>query len=220
MTAARIGLLVVAALALGACNSVLGIEQATLDEGNGGAAGTSGGAGGGGGTSAGTPCDQYCDSIVASCTGPNQEYIDGATCRVFCQVFDPGPQGDTTSDSLACRMHYAALATKDPNLHCKHAGPLGTGTCGKSQCAAYCSLNVGICNTLNQTPAYTSEADCIAACMVFPYKSGSGDIELTTGDTLNCRMYHLEAAANPDNPTASATHCPHTQPVTSHCSDL
>ena len=203
-------------LTLAGCNSVLGIDEAKVDPALAGGSGGSGGGNGAGGGSPATPCDGYCDQIGAACTGPNQEYTDRATCMVLCQVYDPGTAGDTTSDSLACRAHYAALAASDPNLHCKHAGPLGTGTCGKSQCAAYCALNTSICKA---TPAYPTEAECIMACKGFVYVKDSGDIELTTGDTLNCRMYHLEAASNPANPTASVTHCPHTQPVTSHCAN-
>ena len=186
-----------------ACNSVLGIDSAIL-------VGADGGGGGGGGS-----CATYCAAMQRNCTGAFQEYIDLGTCLAMCQNLEPGTPGDTTQDSLSCRTHFADLAATDPATNCRSAGPLGTGSCGNAPCTAYCTLVEAFCTS---PPPYSSAVACVAACQNdFPYLLDAGDIALSSGDTLNCRTYHLESAYEPANPQAKATHCPHTGVISATC---
>jgi hypothetical protein len=206
---------VAAAIAiLAGCNAVLGIDSASVDPaiGSDGQADTATGP---------ATCDTYCAAIMQNCTGKNQEYIRKETCVAMCQHFEPGLAGDTTGDSFACRSYHAGAAAIDPDFHCHHAGPLGGGVCGTDPCAPYCLLDVALCNGMNPPPFMNGEIGCKSECPKFKYltPADAGDITFTTGDTLNCRLYHLEAAYDPTNPTASTTHCPHTATVSAVCFD-
>lgn len=220
-------LFAVAAMAV-ACNSVLGIDEATLDPAQSAGAGGKGGAAGGGGSggsSPATPCDAYCDAIQANCTGNNQEYASRDVCMTLCAAFEPGVPGDTSNDSLECRTHYAGLALAEPNTRCKQAGPLGTGACGSDVCKTFCALDSFVCSK-QVPPPYpdpkfpgTFESSCASACATFKVIPNVGELVLTGGDSLNCRVYHLEAAANAATPMAADTHCPHTMLISAHCTD-
>jgi hypothetical protein len=190
------------------CNSVLGIDAATLVE--------AGGGGGGGGSG----CADYCATVQKNCppTGNFGEYLDPPTCMSICQNFEPGAPGDTTQDSLSCRNHYANLAATDPATNCRNAGPLG-GSCGSNPCVAFCSLTQAFCLTapLPPNPPYTSGSDCNNSCPGFVYELDAGDIALAGGDTLNCRIYHLESAYDPGSSTNRSTHCQHLAVVSATC---
>jgi hypothetical protein len=126
--------------------------------------------------------------------------------------------GDTTQDSLACRTYHAGAAAGDPDVHCRHAGPVGGGTCGDDPCGPYCLLDFAFCGDL-PSPPFASETACRTACKAdFNYLTvDAGDLTLAAGNTLNCRIYHLESAYEPDNPTAKTTHCPHTAVQSATC---
>ena len=47
--------------------------------------------------------------------------------------------GDTTGNTIGCRLYHAGAAAADPVLHCPHAGPTGGNVCG-SWCDNYCQL--------------------------------------------------------------------------------
>jgi hypothetical protein len=196
-----------AALAV-ACNGVLGIGSAQLDPSVGVDAGVD----------AGTPCDQYCTTIMRNCTGQNLEYLDIGVCEAMCKHLEPGTATDETQDTLACRNYHANAAAGDPDFHCRHAGPLGGLVCGTDLCAPFCLLDFDLCQEL--TPYDGGELGCETACTAaaFPYLTiDAGDIQFPTGNTFNCRLYHLESAYEPDNDQARSTHCPHTGVVSATC---
>ena len=199
---------------LAGCNAVLGIDEAKVDPAL--SAGDSGADTGGRAS-----CPGYCATIMQNCTGQNQEYTTLETCVAMCQHLEPGLVGDTTNDSLECRNYHAGAAAGDPNFHCRHAGPLGAGHCGTDVCNAFCLLDVALCGNMSTPPYPGGEVPCHAACVKYQYvQANAGDLTLTDrSDTLNCRLYHLEAAYDPANSSAAPTHCPHTATVGVHCFD-
>jgi hypothetical protein len=83
---------------------------------------------------------------------------------------------------------------------------LGTGGSGNDQpalCAQFCDDEASICT--DDLQQYTDQANCLAECSGWS-RGLEGD---TTGNTLDCRIYHLAAAAG-SAPDAAVTHCPHT----------
>lgn len=66
-------------------------------------------------------------------------------------------------------------------------------------CADYCTDMMATCTGDNAQ--YESEAACQTACAGFATTGADGD---TSGNTLQCREYHLGAAASDP-----ATHCSH-----------
>lgn len=214
------------------CNAVLGIEAAEVDPalgttgaagnaaGNTGASGSSGAAGtaGAAGSTGGTACDRYCDDAAGNCKQDNAVYTSRSVCMLMCANFEPGVDGETDKDSLACRAYHAKAAKDNPTLHCRHAGVLGGGVCGSDPCTAFCLQAFAFC--AGASLGYASEGECLAACkgkMQYLGGDGDGDLKYTGGDSLNCRLYHLEAAANPDSTTAKVTHCPHTKADSTVC---
>jgi hypothetical protein len=163
-------------------------------------------------------CDFYCATIMQNCQGSNAEYVNTATCMTACPIFEPGTTDttDTMDDTLGCRIYSALAAAGDPGYQCRRAGPAGGGHCG-DPCEAFCNLDTAYCAPPNPV-AYSSVGACDAACKKggFPYLTGAvGDLTLESGDTLNCRIYHLEAAMQ--SGSAASFHCPHTEAVSPVC---
>jgi hypothetical protein len=216
---ARAGALtLLAALSAVACNAVLGIGDAThdpsLDD-------------GGTGSDGGDNCNTYCSLMATSCTGTNAEYLSDDDCQAMCAQFDPGIAGATTGDTLGCRISFAELAAADPVTNCQKAGPLGIGC--TDRCRSFCELVSDLCDAKG-VPSYASTSDCLTACAGYPYWLSTGDAgppadagcPIPGGDTsceatnsLNCRVYHLDAAYS--SSTAWMTHCPHTGLTSAVC---
>src|SRR5262249_27622087 len=152
--------LVASAMALTACNAVLGWDEAHESA----------------AAALGPPentCTYYCALIMSTCTGDNQEYLNTDVCMKMCPSFDLGVAGDVSGDSLACPIYHAMAAEMGPGVHCRHAGPLGGENCGTDPCVPFCSLTTSYCEpptiTSDKVP-YTSPTDCINACKAFDYE--------------------------------------------------
>jgi hypothetical protein len=225
--AAAVAIVAAGAPLFAACNAVLGIEEATVDpdlglggaSGDGGTASSSGNGGGGGGQSDELTCLNYCDVIDANCREINAEYISQEVCVAMCNTFDKGQPGDSTGDSLACRLHYALKAADDPVAHCQAGGPLAQGKCA-DPCDSFCLLTANLCDPHPFGDPATCKTDCEAFTYLIAGDDGEvGDLLFLNGDTLNCRIYHLESAYDPAVPTASTVHCPHTKTMSAACTD-
>jgi hypothetical protein len=159
-------------------------------------------------------CQNYCNVVASACTGTNAEYLTNATCLDMCANMTLGTQGDMTGDTVACRQSFAQMAAADPATSCPSAGPTGGDVCGPNRCVSWCELDRDLCGTI----AYADEPSCETACGTFPYNANGETVQLT-GDTLNCRIYHIEAAyGSPDGSILQMTHCAHTS-LMSHVLD-
>ncbi len=152
-------------------------------------------------------CAAYCAKIAMNCTaagdgGSNAQYLDSASCMSYCTTaaaWPAGMTGDLTGNTIGCRTYHAGAAAADPVLHCPHAGPTGGNVCG-SWCDNYCQLMAKNCTGAN---VVYDAATCVTKCATIPT---SGHVNDTTGNSVQCRIYHLGAAASDP-----ATHCPHAQ---------
>jgi hypothetical protein len=152
-------------------------------------------------------CSAYCTKIQASCTGSgdagsNAQYTDSTSCNNYCMTAAAWPAGtaaDTSGNTLGCRLYHAGAAASDPVTHCPHAGPTGGNVCG-TWCDNYCQLMAKNCTGSN---AVYDAATCMTKCMTIPTTGKPND---TSGNTVQCRIYHLGVAA-----TDAATHCPHSK---------
>jgi hypothetical protein len=198
----RTALAIVAAglLAFG-CNAILGFDQATLD--------TTSAEGGGGQVS----CDQYCQAVMNACTGVNAEYTSLAVCQSICAQLEPGFVGGAPADTVACRQAHALMASSDPATQCPAAGPLGIGDCQPDRCQSFCQLDLALC--ADAGPPYTDFTQCHTQCPGYTYLPDAGDIATTNGNTLNCRIYHLESAYA--GGALVGVHCPHTGQISTTC---
>jgi len=214
--------LVVLAGGLVACNGLLGIQSATLGEGDAGPPAPL--------VEAGLTCPYYCQEITNNCTSNDTLEYQGvlSLCLSMCDslAFDTGTLADTTGNTLGCRIHYAQLAANNPTTNCRFAGPLGGGVCqgtSADPCSNFCGIDVPYCASV-QAPSYVSIQDCLNHCgadagyagYVFTTDGGSTGIDLPDGtNTLNCRFYHLENGW--PSPRYGRTHCPHTMPISATC---
>ena len=182
---------------------------------NGGTAGSSMAPAGAAGTAAmvdpfearaSTLCSDYCSTVMANCTGTNQQYASSTACFAVCELLAPGTAGDlTSSNTVQCRLRRAALAgtTGEPGGYCFSAGPGGAEECG-TDCDGYCALMTQKC------PDDMGPLDqCLSACNIVPDLSRPPDnlrynITQQSGDSLQCRLFHVSAATM--DPT---THCIH-----------
>jgi len=142
-------------------------------------------------------CASYCGAIVGACTGALGQYDTVEACLGTCEHLPVGALGDTTGNTLGCRVYHTEFARADPMTHCEHAGPGGGSMCGATSCEGFCSVAPIICPT--QWQANTCANRCSSLTSTPPYSVSS------TGDTLECRLYHLTLAT-----IDPATHCPHT----------
>ena len=90
-----------------------------------------------GGTSAdGFPCSSdlcvtYCRIVQTACFGGDAQYPSVEDCVAQCASFpSSGNLGDTTGNSLQCRITHGELAFGQPQEQCVHAGPTGGEFCG------------------------------------------------------------------------------------------
>ncbi len=164
-------------------------------------------------TSAAVSCEEYCTNMTNCCTGANTQYASKDVCLSMCAKMPPGASSDKSANTAGCRQYHASAAVSTPDTHCKHAGPSGGKTCGADPCEAFCQLNVAMCG-FGGTAPFASEAACKTACAAWPYSPDS-DTTDTNKNTLNCRMYHLEAAYG--GGSAYTTHCPHTAANSTAC---
>ncbi len=213
-------------LGASACNLVLGIDEATLEDSTSTSTTSSTSSSGTGGAGGDGPltCAKYCDVVNAACTAENTEYFSNEVCLTMCATFDPGMPGDTTNDSLNCRYGHALKAAADPVHECQKAGPLAIEC--TNPCSAFCLLDVALCPPGEGLFPYASAAECKTACMAYTYLVSAeqtdpttvGDILFLAGNTLNCRIYHLESAIGTAS-SSKTTHCPHTAADSATCVD-
>ncbi len=224
-----------AALLTSGCNEILGLggdfsvpdssggrggaggaPQGGQSSSSGGAPTTSVGTSTAGGTGSSAPleatCEEYCATIDANCTGANAEY-QATICPVMCGQLAKGHVGDTTGDTVGCRLTKAKLAEADPVTYCQQAGPLGADGCAEP-CDAFCTMLFATCLASESAP-FASFPDCQQQCAEIEYlrlARGGSDLTTTTGKNLNCWLYHLQVANTPSNPNAWV-HCNHIGPM-------
>lgn len=166
-------------------------------------------------------CASYCAEVSANCTGTTAQYTDTASCMGTCAAFAPGALGDTSGNTLGCRIYHGGAAKADPATHCGHAGPTGGdkdvadtngGPCGEG-CDAFCDLAVKAC--AGQAGAYADKPACMTDCKSFKADAADYSTADTSKNDFGCRMYHLTVAAK--DATSAATHCAHIQSASPVC---
>jgi hypothetical protein len=241
----RLGLaasFVATTLALGAAMGCSDNAGSTTDagshdatsSGSGGSSGGSGGTGGDGGSgsdggsSGGGPydgpisldCPTYCALVMTNCTGDNAQYAAMSECLNACSLLPLGTLGDSTGNTLACRLYHGGAAASAPNPHCWHAGPYGFGGCDLS-CNDFCAFAVQWCSPSGGfdggPPPFTDMASCIdTVCNRVPSGTGANGAPFlynasgpTSGNTVDCREWHLGMALVDHSATGQQLHCNH-----------
>ena len=187
------------------CAQIAGIDQAPTDP-NASATGSA------------SLCNTYCDTVMNNCKDPDYVYASRDACTGVCQAFVQlnlvGDPQQAIGNTLNCRLKQATAAgpTGEPAQYCPSAGPGGNGVCG-SNCEGYCYLMMQICPAEFATDQFQNSLSyCLAQCANIPVLDAGFDADQQSGNTINCRLYHVSAAAAAavaglDDQTA--LHCTH-----------
>ena len=162
-------------------------------------------------------CARYCTDIATVCKGDNAQFADAPTCSRFCAQMTPGTLAVSSEDSVACRLTNVSNAKEPGAEHdsCIFSGVATNCTAGNGdpQCESFCKLDRALCGDL----AYKSQLECTTACAAWT-KVFAGPTIGSTGDTLQCRVYHLQLSQT-GNAADRITHCPHTLPISARCNN-
>jgi len=163
-------------------------------------------------------CTQYCELAAANCTTDNAIDFGTDDCETACASMTQGSletgeddavSGPSAGNSVACRIYHLTVAADDPATHCPH-GNLAGGSdiagfpCSDptpnppASCTEYCTLATTNCTGDDAIDFGTD--GCEAACATMT----EGEAGATSGDSVQCRIYHLGVAG--DDP---AGHCAH-----------
>ncbi|MFT4704046.1 MAG: hypothetical protein ACI81R_001742 [Bradymonadia bacterium] len=152
-------------------------------------------------------CRTYCAEYQEACSGDDFFLGDSDWCNEFCTEHSGWPTGvidDQSGNSIGCRIYHSQRAQEATGAsrisHCNHAGETGFETCG-SNCENYCTLSTSICT--GDDANFADFEDCAEQCRDL---NDDGEIGDTSGDSIQCRMYHLGLAAQT---RITASHCGH-----------
>jgi hypothetical protein len=123
-------------------------------------------------------CREYCSKVMANCKGENSVYEGSATCLAVCKVLPEGKAGNDNGNTVRCRLHQAEVLCSD-------------------NCDGYCSIMQSVSDD------YGSLEACKTACNAVP-DLGGYNTSHSAGDSVQCRLWHVSAAADEPNP-----HCLH-----------
>jgi hypothetical protein len=149
-------------------------------------------------------CDKYCALVQSHCKGEHAQYASEDDCLAFCEHVPPGdPSEPKGTAGMYCREWYAGNPSlSDPEKYCAAAGPFGGGICG-DRCTAFCQIALSACapdgGSAGAAP-YPTLPKCKTECVEYTYREagvdggGEGLDGPKSGDTLNCRLYHLRKA--------------------------
>lgn len=186
------------------CEQIIGLEDRVLVDG--------GGDGDGKGSSL---CASYCSGVMKSCKPPDLDvFTSEKDCLAICKFLPPGKSTatETSKNTVSCRAHYAeeAASVERDAMFCPAATPGGGSPSAKVRCGdnceAYCGLYKEICDK--------SPTNCLSKCRALPDRGAySASTDYTMGgDTIQCRIAHLTAAArakDSDSDAERVVHCGH-----------
>lgn len=139
-------------------------------------------------------CQRYCDSMMSGCLDEQLEYRSGAVCLEMCMNLSNAVAPGDNYNPIACRSSYARRVSEEPEVYCRAAGLLSGEACGEDICAAFCVQALAVCADV-ASPPFSDFADCRAACTEdFYYNDTVGMLSQPFGNTLNCRIFHLQKA--------------------------
>jgi hypothetical protein len=150
-------------------------------------------------------CSEYCGRIRDKCIETPQYDFEKPECESLCPFFPRAADGATdAADTLECRLARASSDTGETR-DCYAAGRGGQEGCG-SNCEAYCSLMQAVCpaNFANFDPSSEGADADAAACKLECARlrdtrvydpSNAGEADNAGDPTVQCRLWHLGAAA-------------------------
>jgi hypothetical protein len=187
----------------GAPSSSLGGNAAAGEAGQAADAAGAGAGGEAGARAAPTLCEQYCSAVTDNCIGAFTVYTSYSTCLAVCARLPEGTEGARTGNSVQCRLRAAQVAKEEVPHYCPIAGPGGNGVCG-TNCESLCGLREGVCAGFSEGDVASCRTECGKLQDLGNYSTDL-DVGQYAGPHVQCRLYHLSAAAADD----PEQHCLH-----------
>jgi hypothetical protein len=142
-------------------------------------------------------CERYCGLVMASCS----IYTSYSACVEACAAFpQTGLLGDTSFDTVQCRLTYATQASQGTSASCALAASTSTACTGTPAtaditCSRYCSLYQQNCQGLNNyMGAYLTYDQCVSSCNTT--ETTKGVYSSTATNSLGCRLYQIAQAGS------------------------
>jgi hypothetical protein len=146
-------------------------------------------------------CEEYCTLQESNCGEDFANYFDRSECLALCARY---PQGTAASNGFECRLQAVrgARESQEPIQDCaissRGGNADGLAQCG-TNCEAYCQLVMSVC----PTPGFADAAECLAECAglrddglpVDPEMCVNGGLHERSGSSVQCRLWHVGAAA-------------------------
>jgi hypothetical protein len=173
-----------------------GEADAGAPQGGAGGAGSlseAGEAGHGGSSDPPSLCEQYCTAVMSNCTAAFAVYTSYETCLSVCAALPEGKPGDSSGNSVSCRLSAALVAKDEVPHYCPVAGPGGNGVCG-SNCEGLCELRAKVCNQYGSGERVACRNECAQVQDLGNYSTAL-EVEQYSGPHVQCRLYHVSAAA-------------------------
>jgi len=82
----------------------------------------------------GSNCDGYCNIMMKHCSSVSGAYTSLSDCTTKCAGITGATStsydtGNTSGDSLFCRIYHATVASTNPTVHCPHSIETPTAQC-------------------------------------------------------------------------------------------
>jgi hypothetical protein len=165
-------------------------------------------------------CIQYCRLQTENCPEELKNFLRPDDCLALCAYY---PTGEATGNTLNCRLDQVQKARDtEAILYCaasSRAGSInGEQRCGEA-CETYCQLVLTVCENAFADAGANREQVCWDECRrldndghtVDPLACRDGGDDERAGDTVQCRLWHVGAAALAArlNNGELSTHCGH-----------
>jgi hypothetical protein len=141
-------------------------------------------------------CKKFCHLEVTECANFPM-YESEAQCQAVCEALPSGHVGDTTENTVGCRMYHSYNSMLDPKSHCAHTSPDGDGHCGDrdtGNCESYCLLLAAACEA-DFDSKFSDQAACQADCSQLEGAGFEAGYSISaTGDNLQCRLLNVSRA--------------------------
>lgn len=146
-------------------------------------------------------CKDYCDDALANCSADMNVdvYKSAEDCMSVCKALPLGKLNDKSGNTVGCRAYYAAqasnLESEENNCHAAAPGGGSPNNGSKPNCGTNCE---GFCSIYEQVcpDADLKITDCRAKCEALPDENSYSVVrDFKGGDSIQCRLAHLTAAA-------------------------
>ncbi len=149
-------------------------------------------------------CAEYCALTQSNCSGDNEQHATEESCLEICKdmMVSEAETEPSSTDTVECRLAAAEDAEiAEPEFNCVVAGMTGGDVCGQP-CPVFCDMMQRVC------PDQFAEAftNCDEECLELPRETDPFSLNMTSGNTLECRFNHLRLATDTQRPDV---HCPH-----------